>query len=121
MRKRSPFEIDFQAIVIPIRSRSVTTVRPCGHQGRRRNRVGTCGCGPRFQACFEGEFMSAVPPEQPQANAWPTLTQYERRALGVLVEKAKTTPDAYPLSLNSMVTGCNQKSNRDPLMHLNDS
>jgi hypothetical protein len=40
--------------------------------------------------------------------------------LGVLVEKAKTTPDAYPLSLNALVTGCNQKSNREPLMNLED-
>jgi uncharacterized protein YceH (UPF0502 family) len=51
---------------------------------------------------------------------WPVLDSYERRVLGVLVEKAKTTPDAYPLSLNALVTGCNQKSNRDPLMNLTD-
>jgi uncharacterized protein YceH (UPF0502 family) len=38
--------------------------------------------------------------------------------LGVLVEKAKTTPDAYPLTLNGLTTGCNQKSNRDPQMNL---
>ena len=38
--------------------------------------------------------------------------------LGVLAEKAKTTPDAYPMSLNGIATGCNQKSNRDPLMQL---
>src|SRR5262245_27054437 len=44
----------------------------------------------------------------------------ERRVLGVLVEKAKTTPDAYPLSLNALTTGCNQKSNRDPVLDLND-
>jgi len=48
------------------------------------------------------------------------LSANERRALGVLVEKAKTTPDAYPLSLNALTTGCNQKSNRDPLMDLSD-
>lgn len=42
------------------------------------------------------------------------LTPNERRVLGVLVEKAKTTPDAYPLTLNALVTGCNQKSNRFP-------
>jgi uncharacterized protein YceH (UPF0502 family) len=36
--------------------------------------------------------------------------------VGVLIEKQKTTPDVYPLSLNALVTGCNQKSNRDPLM-----
>ena len=40
--------------------------------------------------------------------------------LGVLVEKAKTTPDTYPLSVNALVTGCNQKSNRDPLLNLTD-
>src|SRR5262245_1257022 len=44
----------------------------------------------------------------------------ERRILGVLVEKAKTTPDIYPLSINALVTGCNQKSNREPMMSLRD-
>jgi uncharacterized protein YceH (UPF0502 family) len=38
--------------------------------------------------------------------------------LGVLVEKAKTTPDQYPMSLNGLTVGCNQKSNRSPLMDL---
>ena len=46
------------------------------------------------------------------------LESIERRVLGVLIEKAKTTPDQYPLSLNALVTGCNQKSNRSPLMTL---
>jgi uncharacterized protein YceH (UPF0502 family) len=55
------------------------------------------------------------------AGPWPVLDVQERRVLGVLVEKAKTTPDAYPLSLNALVTGCNQKSNRDPLLNLNDA
>src|SRR2546428_217664 len=50
----------------------------------------------------------------------PTLTMSERRVLGVLVEKAKTTPDAYPMSLNSLTTGANQKSNRDPILNLSD-
>jgi uncharacterized protein len=51
---------------------------------------------------------------------WPILNLLERRVLGVLVEKAKTTPDVYPMSLNSLVAGCNQKSNRDPLLNLDD-
>jgi uncharacterized protein len=51
---------------------------------------------------------------------WPALAALERRVLGVLVEKAKTTPDAYPMSLNGLTTGCNQKSNRDPLLNLSD-
>src|SRR3954468_8183246 len=50
--------------------------------------------------------------------SWPILDANERRVLGVLVEKAKTTPDTYPMSVNSLVTGCNQKSNRDPLLNL---
>ncbi|MBI82169.1 MAG: hypothetical protein CMJ81_03145 [Planctomycetaceae bacterium] len=52
------------------------------------------------------------------APSWQPLTAVERRVAGVLVEKAKTTPDSYPLSLNGLVTGCNQKSNRSPQMGL---
>lgn len=54
------------------------------------------------------------------AGPWPVFSSRERRVLGVLVEKAKTTPDAYPLSVNALVTGCNQKSNRDPVLTLTD-
>ncbi len=43
------------------------------------------------------------------------LSKRERRVLGVLVEKQKTTPESYPLSISALVTGCNQKSNRDPI------
>jgi uncharacterized protein YceH (UPF0502 family) len=42
----------------------------------------------------------------------------DRRVLGVLAEKAKTTPDAYPMSVNAICTGANQKNNRHPLMNL---
>ncbi|VTS08632.1 DUF480 domain-containing protein [Tuwongella immobilis] len=48
------------------------------------------------------------------------LQPYERRVLGVLVEKALTTPESYPLTLNALVNGCNQKSNRDPVTDLAD-
>ncbi len=48
------------------------------------------------------------------------LKAIHRRILGVLMEKARTTPDVYPLSLNGLVTGCNQKSNRAPLMNLSE-
>jgi uncharacterized protein YceH (UPF0502 family) len=57
---------------------------------------------------------AAPPPE------WPVLTPNERRILGVLVEKSKTTPDVYPMSINALLTGCNQKSNRDPILDLSD-
>jgi uncharacterized protein YceH (UPF0502 family) len=43
------------------------------------------------------------------------LDPTERRIVGVLIEKETTTPEAYPLSLQALVTGCNQKSNRDPV------
>jgi len=49
------------------------------------------------------------------------LTLLEARALGVLVEKAATVPDSYPLSLNSLVAGCNQKNARDPVMNATDA
>ncbi len=51
----------------------------------------------------------------------PLLTEIEARLLGVLIEKSKTTPDAYPLTLNSLTAGCNQKTSRDPVMSLNES
>ena len=53
-------------------------------------------------------------------TTWPVLTMSERRVLGVMVEKAKTTPDVYPMSLNSLMTGSNQKSNRDPVLNLSE-
>ena len=65
--------------------------------------------------------MSANPAESPAApTTWPALDVTERRVLGVLVEKSKTTPDVYPMSINALVTGSNQKSNRDPLLDLSD-
>jgi len=54
----------------------------------------------------------------PDAPKWRPLNRVQRRILGVLVEKAKTTPEAYPLSLNAIATGSNQKSNRAPQMSL---
>lgn len=48
------------------------------------------------------------------------LTALEARVIGVLLEKEKTTPDQYPLTLNSITTACNQKSNREPVMELNE-
>ena len=48
------------------------------------------------------------------------LTDVEARVLGCLVEKEITTPEYYPLSLNALVHACNQKSNRDPLMNLDE-
>ena len=56
-----------------------------------------------------------MPAEQPIL-----LTATEARALGALVEKEVTTPDYYPLSLNALVNACNQRSNREPVMNLDE-
>ena len=49
------------------------------------------------------------------------LSLLETRVLGVLIEKAHTVPDSYPLSLNSLVGGCNQKTARDPVLNASES
>jgi uncharacterized protein YceH (UPF0502 family) len=49
------------------------------------------------------------------------LTVPEARVIGALIEKEITTPDQYPLSLNALVNACNQKSNREPVMELDES
>jgi len=60
-----------------------------------------------------------VSPEPSDAKArWQPLSAVDRRVLGVLVEKAKTTPDGYPMSVKAVCAGANQKSNRFPLMEL---
>ena len=47
------------------------------------------------------------------------LTPIEARVLGTLMEKARTVPDSYPLSMNALVIGCSQKTSRAPLMDVN--
>ena len=49
------------------------------------------------------------------------LNLYETRVIGCLIEKAITTPDQYPLSLNALVNACNQKSNRNPVLELKET
>jgi len=49
---------------------------------------------------------------------WQPLSLRQRRVFGVLIEKAKTTPDVYPMTINGLVSGCNQKSNREPVTNL---
>jgi uncharacterized protein YceH (UPF0502 family) len=50
-----------------------------------------------------------------------SLDSEEIRVLGVLVEKGATTPDQYPMTLNGVRVGCNQASNRDPVLHLDEA
>ncbi len=49
------------------------------------------------------------------------LTLAEARVLGTLMEKARTVPDSYPMTLNALVAGCNQKSSRDPISNLGEA
>ena len=51
----------------------------------------------------------------------PALSLLETRVLGVLVEKQHTVPDTYPLTLNALVAGCNQKTSRDPIVNATDA
>lgn len=60
---------------------------------------------------------AAEPAAKPR---WQPIEALERRVLGVLVEKAKTTPENYPLSVNALKNGCNQKNNRSPLMNVEE-
>lgn len=53
--------------------------------------------------------------------SWKPLDARQRRVLGVLIEKAKTTPAGYPMSSHAIVIGCNQKNNRDPLTAYDDA
>jgi uncharacterized protein YceH (UPF0502 family) len=63
--------------------------------------------------------MTPVPTPVPTPS--PTLTLIEARILGTLMEKARTVPDSYPHTLNTLLVGCNQKTTRDPLMELNEA
>lgn len=51
----------------------------------------------------------------------PTFSTLEARVLGVLIEKEKTVPDTYPLSVNTLTLGCNQKTARDPVMSASEA
>src|SRR5438874_13376104 len=55
------------------------------------------------------------------ANPLPALSLLETRVLGTLVEKQHTVPDSYPLTLNALVSGCNQKTSRLPVMEATEA
>ena len=62
--------------------------------------------------------MSLTPPYRPDTRP---LTANEARVLATLMEKDRTVPDSYPMSLNGLLTGCNQKTSREPVMTLSDA
>jgi uncharacterized protein YceH (UPF0502 family) len=63
--------------------------------------------------------MPTLPSTQPPTPI--ALSSTEARVLGTLMEKARTVPDSYPLSLNTLMLGCNQKSSREPFMNLTEA
>ena len=66
----------------------------------------------------------AVTPSDPNTASTPEpilLAPIEARVLATLMEKARTVPDSYPLSMNALLSGCNQKTSRDPLMNLDEA
>jgi len=65
--------------------------------------------------------MTETPLPRPTPSPLPALSLLETRVLGVLIEKQLTTPDAYPLTVNSLLAGCNQKSSRDPVLSASES
>jgi uncharacterized protein YceH (UPF0502 family) len=64
--------------------------------------------------------MADPTPADATAPKWRPVEPTQRRVLGVLIEKAKTTPAGYPMSVNAIVAGCNQKNNRDPITSLDE-
>lgn len=67
-----------------------------------------------------GLVTSSVQTPMPFDPRSTPLTAVEARVLATLMEKARTVPDSYPLTLNALVTGCNQKSSRDPVMEVSE-
>ena len=66
--------------------------------------------------------MTMTPtPQTAPVPSTPLLSPVDARVLSTLMEKARTVPDSYPLSLNSLLLGCNQKSSRDPIMELDEA
>lgn len=64
--------------------------------------------------------MNDSGPEQSQPDPVRELTSSQQRVLGVLLEKAYTTPEYYPLTLKAVMSGCNQKSNRSPVVNYDE-
>ncbi|WP_321889530.1 YceH family protein [Paraburkholderia bannensis] len=62
-----------------------------------------------------------TPADAPSPRALRALTPLEARIVGVLIEKQHTVPDTYPLSLNALASGCNQKTARSPVMNVSEA
>ena len=67
------------------------------------------------------DTLPDAPADAPEASPGFDLDDFEVRVLAVLIEKAFVTPDTYPLSVNSLVSGCNQLTGREPVMSLSEA
>ena len=67
------------------------------------------------------DTSSDVPAAAPETRSGFDLDDFEVRVLAVLIEKSFVTPDTYPLSVNALVTGCNQLTGREPVMSLSEA
>jgi len=116
--RTSSFSCDSFSAGLPGAERSILSlrhVRTPGSRGKRTVLPQSVTCT-QVQARFcEAQSLSVII-EDMQLN----LTAVEARVLGALVEKEITTPEYYPLSLNALSNACNQKSNRDPVMQLEE-
>src|SRR6185295_15237047 len=76
-----------------------------------------------FSISIEPHNLSnpALLPYPMSTSPVPSLTPVEARVLGVLAEKQRTVPDSYPMTLKAVVSGCNQKTSRDPVMEVSDT
>src|SRR5207302_10132384 len=87
--------------------------------------VGTLNFQPPHQSPAWPDFVGVTSHPSPSVVSFHPvnilLSEVECRVLGSLIEKEITTPEYYPLSLNALVNACNQKSNRDPVMNLDEN
>jgi uncharacterized protein YceH (UPF0502 family) len=85
-----------------------------------RQPVSETKCGLGTGSAAGPETLGSSPRPTPDTLSGMQLSAHEQRVLGCLIEKQRTTPDTYPLSLNALRTACNQSSSRDPVMAMTD-
>src|SRR5579864_5214200 len=87
-------------------------------QTRRGNKPSMYPGSSQRRVCARNERHDAL--TSPEVYSMELLDPVEARVLGSLLEKEATTPEYYPLSLNALINACNQRSNREPVMNLDE-
>jgi uncharacterized protein YceH (UPF0502 family) len=83
-----------------------------------------CALAPPQEACHDRHLVRSLhrPCRRPPASSTGfDLDDFEVRVLAVLIEKSFVTPDTYPLSVNALLSGCNQLTGREPVMNLSEA